>query len=390
MDQHSASNSGPGTALLPVALKSDSHSVYLCRINISNTAQYTALKLIGQDIQKTVFVNRDIKKDGEISTVFFTYENPAEIFFELKSNGGKGIKPELLVDAFDIEKVGSTLKPVALTTNDTTISAAIATYPARKTALLECIRSLVSQVDYLFIYLNEYQDVPVEIKNHPLKNKIICIVDEEGGRRAEGKFHWMKRVNGYYLTCDDDIVYPPDYVTKTINAIEARQRQCVVGYHGIVFKDAVASFKADRKAFYKFTEILTTDQPCHLLGTGVSGFHTQLFKGVNTQLLGEYPFAVDPAFAVICKAKKIPQRCLAHEGDWLKSSPHMLYGLHEEKQILKDKKRAVDRLLLDNNPWGKGILTNIVAIMKRNPKIRKLINSPKQFFKDAQLLGFYR
>ena len=371
-------------------IKVDAYSVYCCKLSIENIELYGSIKLLGKDKEGNIFAKRIVQNNGEIRVIFFSNENPIDIFFTFNSKKIKGLDQKLILKTFNIAKVGDTKKTVTLTTNEYTVSAAIATYPARKKSFLECIESLIDQVDNLLIYLNEYSEIPAEIKNHPLRKKIICIIDEEGGRRAGGKFHWMNRVNGYYLTCDDDIIYPPDYVSKTVNSIDAYHKKYVVGYHGITFNGLVANFTADRKSFYKFTEELTDNQQCHLIGTGVAGFHTTLFKNINIQLFDEYPFAVDPALSVICKRNKIPMICLSHKANWLKSSPYMLYGLHEEKQIFKEKKKSVNQLLQKNNPWSNDFYEAFIAIIKRNPKVRKLINNPKQFFKDAQILGFYR
>lgn len=363
----------------------DKSSVYRCSLVVKNTELYSGLKIAGINKSGALFINRDLKTNGRINTIFFTNDSDEKLKIELKSKCKKTIKIEDIITEFRVDKVGSTSKPLPLRTTEQSVCVAIATYPARKNSLLETIDSLIHQVDYLLLYLNEYQAIPSEINKHKQRNKIICVVDETGERRAEGKFHWMSRVQGYYLTCDDDIIYPDNYVEKTTSAIEKNNRRCVVGYHGVVFKNSVASFKADRKSFYKFTEHLEENKKCHLLGTGVAGFHSQLFAGINTQLLEQYPFAVDPAFAVICKENKISMLCLMHDENWLQSSPYMMYGLHEEKQNFKDKKRSVDNLLSSHNPWGRQPCGKFLAHIKKQPKIRKLINNPKLFFKDSRI-----
>lgn len=375
--------------IFPNSTVVEEHSVYQCVITVVNVDDYTALKLTGKNEEGLLTVNRDLKKNGEVSTVFFTKSQAECLEFKVISKCSKPIIVKDIIKDFRLEKIGSTKKHVELKTNEKTVCAAIATYPARRASLLETINSLINQIDYLLLYLNEYQEIPQEIKQHGQRQKIICVIDEAGARRAEAKFHWMHRVNGYYLTCDDDIIYPGDYVQNTITAIDRHNRKKVVGYHGVVFKDIVASFKADRKAFYKFTETVDDDKPCHLLGTGVSGFHLSLFQKLDCQLLSQYPYAVDPAFSVICKQNDIEMLCLAHKTEWLESSPHMLYGLHEEKQNFKDKKRSVDNLLTQNNPWGKGSIPAISVHLKKNAKVRKLINNPKQFFKDSRFGGLF-
>ncbi|MCL1142326.1 glycosyltransferase [Shewanella gaetbuli] len=364
----------------------ESESVYQCNVNVVDKGFQGGERVIlrGLDIYDNVLFTRELSSLGPLSTVFFTSNYNGTMKTVLKVDG-KIEELENYIDSIEIVKVGSTKKEIEIIQNDRTIFAALATYPARKKLMIESVNSLIEQVDYIFIYLNEYLEIPYEIKNHKDSKKIICIVDPEGSRRAEGKFHWVRKVTGYYLTCDDDIVYPDNYIEITIAEIEKYSRKCIVGYHGIIFKDSVASFKSDRKKFYKFTDELITAQQCHLLGTGVSGFHASLLKNIDIRILEDYPFAVDPALSVVCKKNKIPMVCIPHDSGWLKSSEFMLYGLNEEKQNFKDKKRAVDTLLFKNNPWGGSGIAHIVRYLKKNKKIRKLINEPRKFVYDSRI-----
>ncbi len=377
------------TELFQSGVTVDEYSVYKCTIDISHSSKYIALRLVGKNDNGEEILKRDLKSDGEITSIFFTNENKEHLELEIKSKCGKRICVEDVVNLFSIEKIGDTRKSICFETDQNSISVAIATYPARRKSLIETVDSLICQVDYLLLYLNDYQEIPEEIQKHKYRNKIICVIDEAGQRRAEGKFHWMHRVNGYYLTCDDDIIYPEDYVERLVAAIDENSRQKVVGLHGMVFHDFIASFKADRKEFYRFSEEVTEDKACHLLGTGVCGFHASLFESVSSALLTKYPYAVDPAFSVICKNNKIPMLCLKHEKEWLKSSPHMLYGLHEEKQSCNDKNKSVNELLSSNNPWGNGSGLNILSCFKKNKKLRKFCRNPRKFFQDSYIGKFF-
>ncbi len=375
---------------LPESIVVDERSVYRCIIKVSKSEKYTALKLTGKNKDQNPIINRDIKSNEEISTIFFTKEKQEKLLLKITSKCSKKIKEKELVEYFNIEKVGTTKNGTELITNKKSTCVAIATYPARRTSLIEAINSLINQADYILLYLNEYKSIPKEIEEHINRKKIICLMDETGLRRAEAKFHWLGYVNGFYLTCDDDIIYPDNYVRKTVESIEKYHRAAVVGYHGVLFKDIVVNFKSDRKEFYKFTENIKEDKPCHLLGTGVSGFHTDILSNIDYSILKSYPYAVDPAFSVICKRNNIKMYCLAHESQWIKSSPHMIYGLHEEKQSYKNISKLVDNLVQENNPWGKSIVPKITEKFKKNPKARKLINNPKQFFIDSKILNFIK
>jgi len=364
----------------PVEFHIEEESVYRVGTFVEYSDSKTPLTLYGLSDSSEQLLKRTINKSGYTSTILFSKNGHQKLIIKANTKFKHG-KVEV-----SIEKLGSTKKSKEIETNSKTKSAAIATYPGRADALPHTINSLINQVDYLFIYLNEYNQVPDFIEKHPQRKRIVVIVDEEGSRRAEAKLHWANRINGYYFTCDDDIIYPSDYVEATVKALDNINRKGVVGYHGIVFNSSVASFKGDRKEFYRFSESLEEVKVVNLLGTGVCAFHTDLLVGVDTTLLAKFPYAVDPAFAVICKANNIPMYCLEHKENWLESSPYMMYGLHEEKQFFQDKKLAVDKLMYENNPWGHTRTYWPVALLKKNRKFRKLLNNPKQFFKDSVLL----
>jgi hypothetical protein len=52
--------------------------------------------------------------------------------------------------------------------------------------------------------------------------------------------------NGYFLSVDDDILYPPDYVQRSVEAIDRYERAAVVAYHGGVLPPLVTDYFSER------------------------------------------------------------------------------------------------------------------------------------------------
>ena len=95
-------------------------------------------------------------------------------------------------------------------------SAFTATIPQRVSTLKKSITSMLPQVDRIQVVLNNFSSVPEFLKHE----KITCVFSDnslEDGSR----FKNIQNSNGGIIVFDDDIQYPPDYVSEM-------QRHCDV------------------------------------------------------------------------------------------------------------------------------------------------------------------
>ena len=145
-------------------------------------------------------------------------------------------------------------------------TANIATYPARFPTLLKMLKSIEGQFDEVRIYLNEYKKIPDELKSY------TCKLGEN--LTDNGKFWWADKVgHEYYFTLDDDIIYPSDYVDKTIPRIKDR----VVSYHGRKLKGVGLSYYRGHGCYHCTAE-LKEEQEIDVGGSGVMAFDTRYFR----------------------------------------------------------------------------------------------------------------
>lgn len=193
------------------------------------------------------------------------------------------------------------------------IVASLATIPGREKSLARTVTSLLSQVDRLNIYLNGFTAIPAFL--YAPRIHIVHSL-EHGDRGDSGKFWWCQSVSDtYYLTCDDDIIYPPDYVFRMVSAIEYYKREAIVGIHGITMLSKIQSYYRDRKVIHT-SKPLERDQPVHLVGTGCAGWHSSTLDISMDQL--KIPNMADIWLGVICQKNKVPIVCLARPSNWLK------------------------------------------------------------------------
>ena len=173
------------------------------------------------------------------------------------------------------------------------ITANIATIPNRKDMLLMAYNSIVNQVDEIYINTG---------------------IDNMGDGE---KFKYIHKQEGYIFTCDDDIIYPPDYVTEMIDHIERFKRSAIVTLHGRTFdKFPIASYYRGRKQGYHWNKDQDFDVPVDSGGTGVMAWHSDTIKIDYKDI--KHPNMGDVWMAVFARRAGIPIICVKHKADWLK------------------------------------------------------------------------
>lgn len=137
---------------------------------------------------------------------------------------------------------------------------AIATMPSREKYLANTIKSLASQCDHLRIYHNGKREVDLT---------------------DNGKFYFLQEYKEpiYYLTCDDDIIYPPDYVKTMIKAID--RTKGIVTHHGRILRPNMISYYRTRHKVFRCNGWVNQEHQIHVGGSGVMGWRTDIFNPVE-------------------------------------------------------------------------------------------------------------
>jgi hypothetical protein len=196
--------------------------------------------------------------------------------------------------------------------NRTGVTVGVASIPSRRDTLRQVVERLLPQVDSLGIYLNNYLDVPDFLKNPKIS---VVRSQDEGDRGDAGKFFWVDKVQGYYFTCDDDLLYPPDYIENLLKVIEDYGRRVVVGVHGAILKEPLTSYYQSRKVLH-FCKALGAPTQVHVLGTGTVAFHTSTIKVTPADF--PKPNMADIWLAVLGQVQQVPFLCVPRGEDWIK------------------------------------------------------------------------
>lgn len=180
---------------------------------------------------------------------------------------------------------------------DMKITCNVATYPPREHSLKMMVASIYDQADVVRICFNEYDydSVPEFFKE---LDKVEVWIPNSN-KTDNGKFAKLDTLEEpeYYFTMDDDIIYPPDYVEKTIANI--KKYGMIITYHGRVLKGTGKNYYYDHESYRCLGE-QKKDVKLDVCGTGVTAFDTRYFhpKGLANhkhQRMSDMIFSLEAA-----------------------------------------------------------------------------------------------
>ena len=117
----------------------------------------------------------------------------------------------------------------------------------------------------------------------------------------------------YFFSCDDDILYPEDYIEKTIEAID--KHKTIVTYHGRNLRDKGLNYYHDHSAFRCDQSFIETKK-IDVCGTGVTAFRTDYFNPkdiykAEDKCMSDLIFSLE----AIKQGKEITH--IGHYGNWI-------------------------------------------------------------------------
>ena len=182
--------------------------------------------------------------------------------------------------------------------------------------LKETVKSLSPQADKIMLFLNKYNDINLcrEVKGGNPKVSYV-IGDNRYGDAYKFFFCEANELKGYVFTADDDMIYPPDYVTHMIKGIEKYGRKAVVSLHGRTFDFPISSYYGGHKKYYSFRDKVNEDKQADVIGTGCMAWHTDTIQ----PKMENFPTAnmADIHFSILAKKKNLPLMVLAHKMQWV-------------------------------------------------------------------------
>lgn len=208
----------------------------------------------------------------------------------------------------------------------------IASIPDRLDVLTDTIESLYHQVDEINLYLNNY-------KSNPFNDRKINVVLGDNSKGDAGKIFFADKVSGFYFMCDDDLIYPQDYISNTLKNYYLKD---VVTYHGrtILSKHEIASYYNEPAKKYRCLGLVEEDTIVQVGGSGVAMFHTNNLKITYKQVNEKNMF--DLVLSNFAKKQKKTITCLKHKEGWLRYNLKMarketIYDIYHKADELQTK-----------------------------------------------------
>jgi hypothetical protein len=214
----------------------------------------------------------------------------------------------------------------------------LATMVGREEALKETVMSIINQVDKLIVYQNGYSEIFDFLKNE--KIEVYSSVNTGIDMGDAGKFYKLSEYKDhYYLSIDDDLIYPLDYVSNLLNNLKDYNNKIIVTHHGRTLRHDAKSYYRDVKVKYKCLDDVYNYEFVHFGGTGVMAFHTSFVK-----LKFEYiktPNMADIWVGLFARENNIPILVLPHKSGWIKYSDKIdenktIYNTHLNNSTIQD------------------------------------------------------
>lgn len=192
------------------------------------------------------------------------------------------------------------------------ITIGLASLPERINSLERTLDSLYLQADMIFCVLNGHKEMP-SFRNKWHNVMFVPMGENQG---AAMKFYMAETIRDYYLSTDDDIIYPPTYVRDMIAKVD--EYKCIVSLHGKHY-GGERPIKSYRRSFTTNVHCLQEwgkDCLVHVGGTGVMAYHTDFFNIRMEDL--PHPNMVDVQVAKVASEKGVKIMALAHSANYLR------------------------------------------------------------------------
>lgn len=216
--------------------------------------------------------------------------------------------------------------------------AQLASIPKRIESLERTVYSLLPQIDLLFVALNNYKEVPLFLTGN--RKIVYALMDNSLGDAA--KFYDVDQRNGYVLTCDDDLMYPPDYAGYMIDGI--KEHGGIVTLLGKRYDNRpISSYRGGYTALFRALVTRPAPAKVHLGGTGCMAFHTNDFKVVMDDF--QKPNMADLWVAKAAHEQGVGITVLPHRARYLVHTPHHRAIWHTTKHMNPYQTKIINSFL---------------------------------------------
>jgi len=236
--------------------------------------------------------------------------------------------------------------------NPLSIQVKIASFSGREEMLVKTINSLTNQVDYITVWWNGPGPCPIKSTH----SGSVIIRDQNFDVADMGKFATQSDgdVDRIELFCDDDIIYPPDYVAKTVCALSLYPT-AVISYHGRLLTGDGRPYYA-QPGINCLAEVPESGR-VHVPGSGCAAFinkkEFKLYWFFNKETLLRFKYMADLALGHVAALNKLPCYAIAHKAGWLEyqNPTNTIYDRFHNKDIGQNKEADIILEMINNQQF---------------------------------------
>ena len=202
----------------------------------------------------------------------------------------------------------------------------------RDEQLEKTIASIYNQSDKINVSLNSHLEIPSFLKD-PKINPVITDNSLGDGHR----YFNLENENGFFFTCDDDIIYPKNYAEVLIDRYEPKK---ILTFHGRSFKKfPISSYYNSPRTVYHFLHFLGADVRVQFGGTGVMMFNTNDFRFKLEDI--KYPNMADILVAKFAKEQRLEIICVKHNVGFLQYQADVKATIFKKHQFDDSKQTTI-------------------------------------------------
>lgn len=198
------------------------------------------------------------------------------------------------------------------------IIASMATIESRLNIAIDAAYSLLSQVDRVYVHINDMYVTPDAFHHERI---IVTTEISHGNLGDAGKFVGS-RIEGdaYTLVCDDDFIFPYDFILQSYLKLAQENFRAIIGMHGIFLRFPLDDYyAADARNTMHITTGFSFDTTVSVVGTGAVFFDSDIFPTENFVL--DYKNMADIWFALECNRLGLPIYIQKRRTNWLIDNP---------------------------------------------------------------------
>ena len=242
----------------------------------------------------------------------------------------------------------------ALEQKNAPVIGALCSIPSRENQLFNVVSRVLPQLDHLFVYLDKYVSVPNFLRGSQ-KITLFRSQDFDVDFRDNAKFLPYNDMKGkygefVYVTLDDDLEYPLDYVRTLRDRVARFDNRAVVGLHGVMYEEYPKAYFRRRFIYHFEHASMPEARLVNNLGTGTVAFHSDCFKMLDPRRWDRGGM-VDIFISMEAKNNNVPMICIERHTGWLKSQkmPENDTNLFSE---FGKKEEFILTHLQSTEPWG--------------------------------------